>query len=79
MQVYVELLVRHYSEKEVVVLLKDIAKQVQRRMTAENFTLEMRTGLLDDLEGIVEVKWIHLGAGSFFFFSVLWFAYAKNY
>lgn len=54
-RVYVELLVRHYSEKEVVVLLKDIAKQVQRRMTAENFTLEMRTGLLDDLEGIVEV------------------------
>ena len=79
MQVYVELLVRHYSEKEVVVLLKDIAKQVQRRMTAENFTLEMRTGLLDDLEGIVEVKWIHLGGGSFFFFFVLWFAYAKNY
>lgn len=55
MQVYVELLVRHYSEKEVVVLLKDIAKQAQRRMTTENFNMETRQQLLTDLEGIVEV------------------------
>ncbi len=52
--VYVELLVRHYSEKEVLILLKDIAKRISRDIAKEEITTGAQDEVLSDLEAIAQ-------------------------